>query len=230
MLLRSVLLFRLALGCAAWATLASSSVAQEVQRHGLAFEEWVRNSFFGGYKPTSYTQKWDIPASANLEYGGVPVNPKAVKYGTPVDLGDALRQFEIDHGFLLVLGYWEQRGDEKHFVNIVAPLISPETWRQLWGPVTYADLLRFDRLVKDTARPIAETRRLALQMKSAPPFSQSIIQLNPKIDANQRRLQCSLRFADVFKHLAPNASPKPQESPTLWGVPFPAPLKSPPRS
>lgn len=207
----------------------AGALAQEVQRHGLVFEQWVRTQFFGGYQPTSYTQKWDIPASANVEHGGVPANPKAVKYGTSVDLGDAVRQFEIDHEFLLILGFWEQRGNEKHFVNIIAPRISADQWRELWGPITYADLLRFDRLVKDTARPIAETRRLALQMKSSPPFSQSIIQLNPKIDANQRRLQCSLRFADVFKHLAPDADPKPRDKPALWGVPFPGPINSPPR-
>ena len=69
--------------------------AQEVQRHGLVFEAWVRDTFFDGYKPTSYTQKWDTPAAANHAHGGVPVNPKAIKYGAPVDLGDALRQFAI---------------------------------------------------------------------------------------------------------------------------------------
>jgi hypothetical protein len=216
-------------GSALWLAAGTAVLAQEVQRHGLVFEEWVRTTFFGGYQPTSYTQKWDIPASANVDHGGIPANPKAIKYGTPVDLGDALRQFEIDHDFLLILGFWEQRGQEKHFVNIVPAHVTAGKWRELWGPITYSDLLRLDRLIKDTARPIAETRRLALQMKNSPPFSESIIQLNPKIDANQRRLQCSVRFSDVFKHLAPEANPKPQEQAALWGVPFPGPLNSPPR-
>ena len=56
--------------------------AQEVQSHGLVFERWVRDTFFDGYKPASYTQRWDIPASANRAHGGIPVNPKAVKHGT----------------------------------------------------------------------------------------------------------------------------------------------------
>ena len=51
--------------------------AQEVQRHGLVFEEWVRSTFFGGDQPAAYTQPWDISAVANREHGGVPVNPKA---------------------------------------------------------------------------------------------------------------------------------------------------------
>lgn len=102
------------------ATLAVAS-AQEVQQHGLVLEQWVRDTFFDGYKPSNYTQKWDIPASENTRFGGVPVNPKAAKYGTPVDLGDALRQRKIAEPFILVVGFWRQDGDEKRFVNLIAP-------------------------------------------------------------------------------------------------------------
>ena len=49
-------------------------IAQEVQQHGLVFEQWVADAFFGGYRPASYTQPWDIPASANVAHGGVPVD------------------------------------------------------------------------------------------------------------------------------------------------------------
>lgn len=203
--------------------------AAEVQRHGLVFEQWVRDTFFDGYQPPDYTQKWDIPADANKTHGGVPVNPKAVKYGTAVDLGDALRQYEIEEPFILVLGFWQQNGAEKHFVHLLAPLITPEQWQALWAPVTYADLLKLDELIKDPGRPIEETRRLALRMKNAPPFSQAIIQVNPKIDEKQRRLQCSLRFTDVFKYLAPGIDSTPQAQPSLWGVPYPGTIASPPR-
>lgn len=211
--------------------LAPPARAQEVQRHGLVFEQWVRDTFFDGYRPASYTQKWDIPAEANLRHGGVPVNPKAIKYGTPVDLGDALRQFEIAEPFILVLGFWRQEGAEKRFVNLVAARVTPEHWRALWGAVTLADLQRLDALIKDPGRPVAETRRRALRMKSAPPFTTAVIQVNPKLDTKgQRRLQCSVRFADVFRHLAPTASAAEQAHPELWGVPFPGPVASPPRA
>ncbi|MBL9219207.1 MAG: hypothetical protein JNG82_12000 [Opitutaceae bacterium] len=205
--------------------------AQEVQRHGLVFEQWVRDTFFDGYKPASYTQRWDIPASANRAHGGIPVNPKAVKYGTPVDLGDALRQYAIDEPFLLIIGFWRQDGDVKRIVSIIAPEISPALWRKLWGPVTSADLLRLDALIKDTGPSVEETRRRALQMKNSPPFSEAIIQVNPKIDNHgQRRLQCSLRFRDVFTHLAPGTDPEPQAHPALFGVEYPGPIASKPRA
>jgi hypothetical protein len=209
----------------------SLASAQEVQHHGLVFERWVRDTFFDGYKPASYTQRWDIPASANRAHGGIPVNPKAVKHGTAVDLGDALRQYEIAEPFLLIIGFWQQEGDAKRIVNIIAPVISPEQWRKLWGPVTYADLRRLDALIKDPAPTVAEIRRRALQMKNSPPFSEAIIQVNPKIDdRGQRRLQCSIRFRDLFTHLAPGADPAPQEQPALFGTAYPGPIASKPRA
>ncbi|MCC6415550.1 MAG: hypothetical protein IT582_06550 [Opitutaceae bacterium] len=205
--------------------------AQEVQQHGLVFEKWVRDNFFGGYVPPGYTQKWDIPAAANRDHGGLPVNPKATKYNTPVDLGDALRQFDIAEPFILIIGYWMQEGDRKRMVNIVAPVITPATMRQLWGDITREDLARLDALIKDRSLDYREARQRAQAMKKSPPFNTSIITLNPKIDSKgQRRLQCSLSFTKVFKHLAPEADGGIQETPVLWGVPFTETISSKPRS
>ncbi len=205
--------------------------AQEVQQHGLVFEQWVSDTFFEGYRSAGYTQRWDIPAAANRRHGGVPVNPKFTKHGTAVDLGDALRQHAIDEAFLLVIGFWRQEGGHKRIVNLLAPEISPERWRRLWGPVTREDLLQFDRLIKDSPLPLKELRREALRIKRGPPFNQAVIQLNPKIGSDgQRRLQCSIRFRDIFVHLAPGADPAPQTRPALWGEEFPGPIASPPRT
>lgn len=223
-------LVRLARLLVAWLCVASA-FAQEVQQHGLVFEQWVRDTFFEGYRPGSYTQKWDIPAAVNKQFGGVPVNPKAIKYGAPVDLGDAVRQFKVDEPFLLVVGFWQQFGEEKRFVNIIAPRILPDAWRKLWGPVTLADLQRLDAVVKDRSLTPAEARAAAARIKNAPPFTQSIIVVNPKIDSKtQRRLQCSIRFDDVFQHLVPGGNREPQEQPALWGVPFPTGVTSKPRT
>jgi hypothetical protein len=209
---------------------ATFTSAQEVQQHGLVFETWIRDTFFDGYVPPGYTQKWDIPAAINTTHGGVPVNPKAAKYRTPVDLGDALRQYDISEPFILVIGYWVQEGDEKRFVNIVAPLITPEAWRKLWGPVTRADLEKLDAVIKDKSLDYREARKQAQAIKSLPPFTEAVIQVNPKIDSKgQRRLQCSLRSDDLYQHLAPDAPTGVLKSPELWGVPFPATVKSKPR-
>lgn len=99
----------------------NGTLAREVQHHGVVFEAWVRDTFFEGYRPSSYTQKWDIPASANRAHGGIPVNPKAIKYRGAIDLGDAIRQIKIDEPFILLAGFWQQEGELKRFVNLTAP-------------------------------------------------------------------------------------------------------------
>jgi hypothetical protein len=178
-----------------------------------------------------YTQQWDIPAHANKNHGGIPVNPKATKYKAAIDLGDAIRQFQIREPFLLVVGFWKQEGGRKRLVNIAAPRIEPAAWRRLWGSLTLEDLKQLDAVVKDKSLSIAEARAAAKKMKAAPPFSNSaaVITLNPKINKSQRRLQCSLRFSAQWKYLAPGADSSEQERPKSWGVPAPAPLDSPPR-
>ncbi len=208
----------------------SAAPAREVQNHGVVFERWIRDTFFDGYTPESYTQKWDIPASANKKFGGIAVNPKAIKYKGAVDMGDALRQFDIDEPFWLVVGYWQQEGDNKRFVNVVAQRIEPADWRKLWGDLERADLERLDKIIKETP-DYREARKLAQQIKSEPKFKSSIITLNPKIDSkSQRRLQCSLSWSKMFKHVAPNADPSVQERPLLWGVPVDIEVASAPRS
>jgi hypothetical protein len=210
------------------AAAASGAMAQVGPPPVPGFEKWVRDTFFNGYSPAGPTQRWAIPAIENRDHGGIPVNPKVARHGAALDLGDALRQYEIDEPFMLVVGFWRQDGDEKRIVNIVAPEIRPETWRRLWAPVTYADLLRLDALIKDTGRSVEEIRRLALQMKNTPPFSEAVMQVNPRIDTHgQRRLQCSLRFADFFRHLAPGADPESPAPPALWGVNYPGPVAPP---
>jgi hypothetical protein len=212
------------------AILLSAATAQDLSPQGLVFDRWIRDTFFGGYRPANNSQRWDIPASANSDHGGVPVNVKTARLGGAVDLGDALRQYEIDEPFMLVIGFWQPDADTAHFVNLVAPAVSPEQWRKLWGSVTYSDLQRLDALIKDTGPTVEEIRRRALAIKNSPPFSEAIIQVNPRIDERgPRRLQCSLRFQDVFTQLAPEANPGAQERPSLFGIEYPGPAIPKPR-
>jgi len=202
--------------------LVFSAAAEERQHHGAVFEKWVRDTFFDGYTPPGYTQKWDIPAAANLRHGGIPANPKAAKYRGPVDLGDALRQFDIAEPFWLIIGYWEQTGGGRRFVNITPVRVESAAWRKLWGGITRADLEKLDGVIKDRSLSYEEARRQAQAIKCQPPFTDAVITLNPKIDGKiQRRLQCSLSFSGVFKILASGADSQPQEKPVLWGVAFP---------
>ena len=215
--------------CLSFCLVASLANATEVQRHGLGFEHWVADTFFGGHRPSGPTDKWDIPASANANHGRIPVNPKATQYGEPVLLGDALRQYDINEPFLLIVGFWEQDGRGKRFVQSLVARIEADQWRKLWAPVTRPDLEAMDKLVKDTSRPVAEVRKEVLRRKKLPPFSEAVIQLNPKIDQSQRRLQCSISYVRLFKNLAPGRSRKAQPFAEVFGRRIPSIAVSPPR-
>lgn len=217
--------------CTAMLLMAALSFGREVQSHGLLFEKWVRDTFFGGYQPQGYTQKWDIPAEVNVNHGSIPVNPKAIKYGSPIGLGDAVRQFEIEEPFLLIVGFWQQASEsEKRWVNVQAVTVTPETWRKLWGNITRADLERLIAVIRNKSLSLEETRAQVQVIKAGAPFNSAVIELNPKIDRSQRRLQCSLSFEEFFHHLAPGAERGVLEKPTVFGVPVPRPFASSPRS
>jgi hypothetical protein len=210
--------------------LLSPAPAREVQSHGLLFEKWLRDTFFGGYQPEGYTQKWDVPASANPNHGCIPVNPKATQYGTSIGLGNAIRQHQINEPFLLIVGFWQQpTPEQKCWVNVQAVRIEPSSWRQLWGKVSLADLIKLDAIIKDSSLTLEEAREQAKRLKAQEPYASALISLNPKIDRSQRRLQCSLSFDRFFAHLAKNADRSIQSQPTLFSVPVPAKFSSTPR-
>ena len=214
--------------------LAMVAFAREVQSHGLLFEQWLRDTFFGGYSPSSYTKRWDIPAEANPDHGRIPVNPKAIKYGTPIDFGDAQRQYEIidrKEKFLLIVGFWEQSTPtQKKWVNTQAVEVTPEAWSRLWAPIQQVDLEKLNMVIKNKSLSIEEARAEAKRIKSRPPFTEAVMQVNPKIDSSQRRLQCSLRFTDFFKYLAVEQTPEKQAAPKVFGIPIPPSLESSPRT
>lgn len=203
----------------------------EVQQHGYIFEKWVRDTFFAHYQAPSYTQEWDVAKSANKKYGGLPVSIKTTKYGSSVDLGDALRQFTLNEDFMIIIGYWKQEGPRKRIVNIVAATVTPALWQSLWAPITLQDIKALDAAVKNRAVTPAQARADAHKIKSQPPFTRALMTVNPKIDnKHQRRLQCSLRFDLVFSRLAPKADSSPQEKPALFGIAPPDPFLSAPRT
>jgi hypothetical protein len=115
-------------------------------------------------------------------------------------------------------------------VNVQAVRVAPAAWKKLWGQVTRADLEKLVAVIKDPALSLEQARAQVLTLKAAAPFNTAVIQLNPKLDRSQRRLQCSLSFAAFFEHLAPAADRKPQAQPKVFGVPVPGRFESPPRA
>lgn len=212
----------------------SSGRTEEVQAHGVNFEKWVREVFFDNYEG-GYTQKWDVSAEANqsdqVPKKGVPISIKVVKLGSPIGLGDILRQRALDKEFLMIVGFWQQKTEtEKWIVEIECLHIKPDQWDSLWGDLSIEKLQELDAIVKDMATSYKIVRTQAQDWKKTVlPELNSKMVVNPKIDSrSQRRVQCSMPNK-LFWELA-GREPTPNDSAKLFGVAFPNPIYSKPRT
>lgn len=201
----------------------------EVQLHGFDFENWIKKTFFADFT-VSYSNKWDVPAEFNrLEvvpeaFRHLPVSIKTCKNGCPIGFGDALRQFKVEEDFLLIVGFWEQSGGDKNFVAVEAVKVTAQSWRNLFLPLTEAELKLLDSTIKNKETHYVEVRKAAKEIKQS--FAPTRIILNPKINSKtQRRLQCSLPFGVFWSDFAKKEPYRNVES-SLFGERVPNPFVS----
>ncbi len=202
----------------------------EVQKHGFQFEEWIKNYFFEPYK-SNYGAKWDVLETYNNKsllpstFINIPVSIKSAKNGSPIGLGDAIRQYDIETDFLLIVGFWEQVTPQyKYFVSAEAQRINIQHWKKLWHPLKRQDLLFLDTTIKNLNIHYLEVRKRAQEIKRN--FPEIKIVLNPKIDSKiQRRLQCSLPFK-VFWDEIIQKQPYQNLEASFLGKKIPNPFKS----
>lgn len=202
----------------------------EVQIHGFIFEDWFRRAFFNASADGSFYRKlWDVDADAAAlkfvpkEFRGLPISVKVAKVGGAICLGDALRQRQINGDFLMVVGFHEQRTEtEKWIVDIAYARFTAKDWAALWGEVTPEHICDIDRAVKNRATHYSSMRFEAQRLKELLPTGTSEISLNPKIDANQRRVQCSLPNSAFWRAVGRER----QGRASLWSQDFPNPIIS----
>lgn len=184
--------------------------AAEVQSHGFSFEQKVWNHLF----ERGYTDDWDIPGSANLQNPGVPISVKFMEWKNSIYLGDALRQFAINQRFEMVVGFYRQVDGQKKVVAVHHIKFTPEQWRQMWGEITAEELTAFSNRIKqgtiESAQDYARPHAAALREKSG------IFSINPKINKDQRRIQCSIPFGVFYREVV-QQEPQMQEKVMLWG-------------
>jgi len=184
--------------------------AREVQSHGFTFEQRVWNHLFG----RGYTDDWDIPGSANLQNPGVPISVKFMEWKNSIYLGDAGRQFAIDQPFEMVVGFYQKVDGAKQIVAVHHLSFSPEQWRTMWGEVTAQELAAFSARIKEgtieAAQDYARPHAAELRQRSG------IFSINPKINKDQRRIQCSILFRVFYREVVKQEA-VPQEKVMLWG-------------
>lgn len=203
----------------------------EVQAHGFSFEKWVRDHFFAGYTG-GYMQKWDVPAEHNTsdavphKFRNLPVSIKTAKIGSPIGLGDVLRQRQVNQPFVMIVGFWKQQSPtEKWILDIGCAIFEIASWQHLWGKLTLAEIQEIDLVVKNQSEHYSIVRTKAQAWKNRPAIATSAIVINPKIDSKtQRRIQCSLPYKIFWATVG--REPSPQTDPELWGHVFPNPIKS----
>lgn len=207
----------------------------EVQKHGFDFENWVKATFFTQFQSV-YTQKWDVPAEANNstkvpnELRFMPVSVKTCKFGSPIGFGDAMRQFNNQESFLLIVGFWQQSGGHKNFVAVEGVKILSADWKNLFLPLSINDLASLDATIKNMDLHYSDARTQAREIKKSDKFQQTKIVLNPKIDSkNQRRLQCSLPFTTFWQEFAKKGAYQ-NVACDLFDVKVPNPFVSSPRT
>ncbi len=193
---------------------------KERQQHGFKFEDWLKKTFFDIY----YTSEWDIPAELNKNPQGGPISIKTAKWKGSIYFGDALRQFDMDATFTLILGFWKQVSARKKIVKITESVIKMEDWKEYWGTIERDELFELDKLIKNRKIPYRKIRLEAQRLKAALQPKLGIITLNPKIDSKtQRRLQCSIPFTGFFKHIV-KEEPREDKEFLLWGQKIVPPL------
>ena len=168
----------------------------------------------------------NIHDAVPIQFQKLPVSVKTAKLGSPIGLGDVLRQRQIDHDFLMIVGFWEQRTTtEKWIVDIGCAAFLAADWQNLWGQLTLAEIQQIDAVVKNMSEHYSTVRAKAQQWKGLPAVGTSTLVINPKIDSKtQRRIQCSLPYSTFWKYAG--RKPAPQDCPELWGHVFPNPIKS----
>ncbi len=203
----------------------------EVQRHGFDFENWVKDNFFSKFD-ANYTQKWDIPKESNclkkipVAFRNLPVSIKTCKYGSPIGFGDALRQYNNDEDFLLIVGFWKQDGKYKNFVAVEGIKIHASNWRNLFSPLDANDLNLLVTTIKNPELHYSEARKQAGTIVITDRFRHTKIVLNRKIDSKkQRRLQCSLPFSVFWENFA-GKEPYENSDCALFGTKVPNPFLS----
>jgi len=198
--------------------------AEEVQSHGHRFEHAVIQQITGlEHLPISYTSEWDIPAEFNKKTG-LPISIKFIRWGNSIYLGDALRQRTSRQPFEMILGFYEIDSTKKSALlqAIYHLSFKPEDWDRWWGQVSAAEIESLINGIKK--KPLAEAQAYARKEAKRLLAKEGIIDINPKVNKDQRRIQCSIPFELFYSEIIKEKQ-LAQKNIELDGKSFPKTLK-----
>lgn len=167
----------------------------EVQNHGFIFENWIKN-ILGVKKTAKYTQKWDIS-------GQTPVSIKCVGLKNALEFSGAVRIWEINKPFTIIVGRWKQVIDKKIIKSIDVINITLKILLTMKGDISLNEIKDFDKKIKSfpagkdgQKRGIKFARKWKIERKN----KMGLLTITHKIDSkNQRRIQCNLNYKNYIK-------------------------------
>lgn len=187
---------------------AIETCKEESQAHGFKWEKDILINVYGVTKQElediKYTSKMDLPGKFNkLDKANLSVKTTGSKL---VCMGDSLRIFnEVQENVHLVVITYDQLESEKKVKSIVEIDLT-KTKELLFGDLTIDELTSLDKLIKSVPqkrRPTEDERKEIYRLRDE--LSKKLpgyLQLNPKLDSSQSRLQCS--FPNFTKFITEN--------------------------
>ena len=177
----------------------------EVQAHGNYYEDLKTRQITGlskddydALKENGYTSGMDIMKGLLSPYD---YSIKTTN-GNKIDCGDILRRRQ-ETDYNLVVGVYEQCGDNKVFHTEYTFYIKPEHERKLWGKMNYNQLAEYVDYIKNIpagkeAQQETKTERTVL--KNCISDNNALMVIHPKVDSKkQRRAQCSVKINELIK-------------------------------
>ena len=181
----------------------------EVQAHGNYYEDLKTRQITGldkksydALKENGYTSGMDIMK------GLLSVSDYSIKTtgSNSVNCGDLLRR-RLETDYNLVVGVYEQCGENKVFHTEYTFYIRPEHEQKLWVSMSYYQLKEYDDFIKSIpyGAELATKAERASRKKSISD-KDALFTINPKANTQQRRVQCTLKIKQMIKAGIPHTA------------------------
>ena len=174
----------------------------EVQQHGNYYEDLKTRQITGLDKKTYDSLKSNgYTSGMDIMQGLLSLCDWSIKTtgGNVVDCGDILRRRQ-EEKYNLVVAVWEQVGMTKVFHTEYTFYISPGDTDKLWGKMNYNQLVEYVDYIKSIPYgQEAETKTDRTVLKNCIEDKNALFTINPKVNSQQRRVQCSLKIKQLIK-------------------------------
>ena len=181
----------------------------EVQQHGNFYED-LKTRQITGLDKKSYDSLKDSGYTSGMDImkGLLSVSDYSIKTtgSNSVNCGDLLRR-RLETDYNLVVGVYEQCGENKVFHTEYTFYIRPEHEQKLWGSMSYDQLKEYDDFIKSIpyGAELATKAERASRKKSISD-KDALFTINPKANTQQRRVQCTLKIKQMIKAGIPHTA------------------------